>query len=101
MLCEEKEAETRFLAAPKADPTFSDMFMNDDDVEMDDLGKEGSKNVNNYTQGGLHSTEVAFLLLTQQPRLLFPAFPKTFLRYFFMSLGHLLTALLREKRTEA
>ena len=26
--------------------------------------------------GGLHSTEVAYLLLTQQPRVQFPAFPQ-------------------------
>jgi hypothetical protein len=37
MLCDDREAETRFLAAPKADPTFSDMFMNDVDDEIDDL----------------------------------------------------------------
>ena len=28
--------------------------------------------------GGLHSTEVAYLLLTQQPRIRFPAFLKNF-----------------------
>ena len=36
---------------------------------------------------GLHSTEAAFLLLTQQLQDLFPAFSKKFLWNFFMSLG--------------
>jgi hypothetical protein len=39
MFCVESEADMRCLAAPKADPTFSDMFMNDVDEEMDVLKK--------------------------------------------------------------
>ena len=31
-----------------------------------------------FEGGGGHSTEVAFALLTQQPRVQFPAFPKIF-----------------------
>ena len=36
---------------------------------------------------GLHSTEVAFLLLTQQPRVQFSAFPKNFIWNFLLLLG--------------
>ena len=36
----ESEADMRFFAAPKADPTFSDMFMNDVDEEIDVLKNE-------------------------------------------------------------
>ena len=32
--------------------------------------------------GGLHGTEVAHLLLTQQPRVQFPALPKKFKIFF-------------------
>ncbi len=37
MPCVDMEADMRFLAAPNAEPTFSDMFMNDVEDEMDDL----------------------------------------------------------------
>ena len=36
---------------------------------------------------GLHSTEVAFLLLAQQLQVQFPTFTKMFLWNFLMSLG--------------
>ena len=44
------------------------------------------KTYKEYLRVGLHSSEVAFLLLAQQPRVQFPAFPKK-LSGFFKSLG--------------
>ena len=41
------EADMRFLAAPNAEPTFSDMFMKDVEDEMDDLKLKFVK-LNNY-----------------------------------------------------
>ena len=42
------------------------------------------------------STVVAFLLINQQPQVRFPAFPKTFLKKFLMSLGFIDNAASRK-----
>ena len=44
------------------------------------LRNEECKYANTWWEGGLHSTEVAYLLLTQQFQVWFPAFPKKFQR---------------------
>ena len=67
------------------------------DVWTNDAGNDVDvwASVVKWGRGGLHSTEVAFFLLTQQPRVWFPALPKFSQEKFVMLLRFITCAGLR------
>lgn len=70
MLCDDKEAETRFFAAPKADPTFSDMFMNEVEDEIELLQEQNAAISESFSRKGpimqLNYKSWALPILTNQ-----------------------------------